>query len=251
MEFQKDEVKNKVVWTKGADFTDGSPRYTFEGRDPATTYERFQAVIYTELERRYAHDPGSLCNHYYGYVRDDKMECAETIGPYYSVREAKQRTLELFNLFMQQYANQELDSATSESAVHGHDDQQKHFQYQWAVGTPQRKYADMLDKLIPQHDGHTTAAWITFAEELADGAETAFEQEMSSLVAAFQEISKRFSPRAVETVYQVIHAPGNALLSNEILPAAEAAEQGASSQELSDMAASGLFGGGPGPELKM
>ena len=112
-------------------------------------------------------------------------------------------------------------------------------------------YADMLDKLIPQHDGHTTAAWITFAEELADGAETAFEQEMSSLVAAFQEISKRFSPRAVETVYQVIHAPGNALLSNEILPAAEAAEQGASSQELSDMAASGLFGGGPAPELKM
>ena len=49
----------------------------------------------------------------------------------------------------------------------------------------------------------------------------------------------------------MIHAPGNALLSNEILPAAEAAEQGASSQELSDMEASGLFGGGPVPELKM
>ena len=152
MEFSKDEVKNKVVWTKGADFTDGSPRYTFEGRDPATTYERFQVVIYTEMERRYAHDPGSLCNHYYGYVRDDKMECAETIGPYYSVREAKRRTLELFNLFMQQYANQELDSATPESADYGHDDQQEHLQYQWAVGTPQRKYADVLDKLIPQHD---------------------------------------------------------------------------------------------------
>ena len=165
MEFPKDEVKNKIVWTKGADFTDGSPRYTFEGRDPATTYERFQVVIYTEMERRYAHDPGSLCNHYYGYVRDNKMECAETIGPYYSVREAKQRTLELFNLFMQQYANQELDSATSESAVHGHDDQQEHLQYQWAGGTPQRKYADMLDNLIPQHDAHTTAAWIAFAEK--------------------------------------------------------------------------------------
>ena len=53
MEFPKDEVKNKIVWTKGADFTDGSPRYTFEGRDPATTYERFQVVIYTEMERRY------------------------------------------------------------------------------------------------------------------------------------------------------------------------------------------------------
>ena len=147
MEFPKDEVKNKIVWTKGADFTDGSPRYTFEGRDPATTFERFQVVIYTERERRYAHDPGSLCNHYYGYVRDDKMECAETIGPYYSVREAKQRTLELFNLFMEQYAAQELDGTTPESADYGHDDQQKHFQYQWAVGTPQRKYADMLDKL--------------------------------------------------------------------------------------------------------
>ena len=201
MEFPKDEVKNKVVWTKGADFTDGSPRYTFEGRDPATTYERFQVVIYTERERRYAHDPGSLCNHYYGYVRDDKMECAETIGPYYSVREAKQRTLELFNLFMQQYANQELDSATSESAVHGHDDQQKHFQYQWAVGTPQRKYADMLDKLIPQHDAHTTEAWIAFAEELADGVENAFEREAASLVAAFQEISERFDPKVVNTIY--------------------------------------------------
>ena len=109
----------------------------------------------------------------------------------------------------------------------------------------------MLDKLIPQHDGHTTAAWITFAEELADGAETAFEQEMSSLVAAFQEISERFDPKVVNTIYQVIHAPGNALLSNEILPAAEAAEQGASVQEISDMAADGLFGGGPMPTLKM
>ena len=251
MEFSKDEVKDKVIWTKGTDFTDGSPRYTFEGRDPATTYERFQVVIYTERERRYAHDPGSLCNHYYGYVRDDKMECAETIRPYYSVREAKQKTLELFNLFMQQYANQELDSATSESADHEHDDQQKHFQYQWAEETPQRKYADMLDKLIPQHNGYTTAAWIAFAEELADGGETTFEQEASSLVAAFREISKRFSSHAVETVYQAIHAPANALLSNEIIPAAEAAEQGASSQELSDMAASGLFGGGPAPTLEM
>ena len=41
MEFPKDEVKNKVVGTKGADFTDGSPGYTFEGRDAATTDERF------------------------------------------------------------------------------------------------------------------------------------------------------------------------------------------------------------------
>ena len=52
MEFPKDEVKNKVVWTKGADITDGSPRYTFEGRDPATTYERFQVVIYPQRKPR-------------------------------------------------------------------------------------------------------------------------------------------------------------------------------------------------------
>ena len=109
----------------------------------------------------------------------------------------------------------------------------------------------MLDKLIPQHDGHTTAAWITFAEELADGAETAFEREAASLVAAFQEISERFDPKVVNTIYQTIHVPDNTLLSNEIIPAAEAAEQGARGQEISDMAADGLFGGGPMPTLKM
>ena len=62
MEFHKDEVKNKVVWTKGADITDGSPRYTFEGRDPATTYERFQVVIYTERERRYVDEAHAFKN---------------------------------------------------------------------------------------------------------------------------------------------------------------------------------------------
>lgn len=109
----------------------------------------------------------------------------------------------------------------------------------------------MLDNLIPQHDAHTTAAWIAFAEELAGGVENGFEREAASLLAAFQEISERFDPKVVNTIYQTIHVPDNALLSNEIIPAAEAAEQGASSQELSDMAASGLFGGGPVPELKM
>ena len=48
LEFPTDETKEKVQWTKGHDFMDGTPRYTFEGRDPATTYERFQVVIYTE-----------------------------------------------------------------------------------------------------------------------------------------------------------------------------------------------------------
>ena len=62
LEFPTDETKEKVQWTKGHDFMDGTPRYTFEGRDPATTYERFQVVIYTEWEHRYAHDPGTGAN---------------------------------------------------------------------------------------------------------------------------------------------------------------------------------------------
>ena len=106
----------------------------------------------------------------------------------------------------------------------------------------------MLDNLIPQHDAHTTAAWIAFAEELADGVENGFEREAASLVAAFQEISERFDPKVVNTIYQTIHVPDNTLLSIEIIPAAE---QGASVQEISDMAADGLFGGGPMPTLKM
>lgn len=97
----------------------------------------------------------------------------------------------------------------------------------------------MLDNLIPQHDAHTT------------GVENGFEREAASLVAAFQEISERFDPKVVNTIYQIIHVPDNTLLSNEIIPAAEAAEQGASVQEISDMAADGLFGGGPMPTLKM
>ena len=141
---------------------------------------------------------------------------------------------------------------TNEELVEcGLDRLRKHFRYEWAEGTPQREYANMLDRLLPAPDVYTTALWMGFAEEIADGAESSFEQEANALVAAFREISKRFSPRAVETVYQAIHAPANALLSNEIIPVAEAAEQGESSQELSDMAASGIFGGGPAPTLEM
>ena len=141
---------------------------------------------------------------------------------------------------------------TNEELVEcGLDRLRKHFRYEWAEGTPQREYANMLDQLLPAPDMYTTALWIGFAEEIADGVESSFDREANALVAAFREISKRFSSHAVETVYQAIHAPANALLSNEIIPAAEAAEQGASSQELSDMAASGIFGGGPAPTLEM
>jgi hypothetical protein len=100
LEFPKDEVKSKVTWVKGCDFMDGSPRYTFEGRDPQDTFERFQVVIYTERERQFDHDSSSVKNFYYGCVRDNKKECADTIGRFPTVREAKKKTLELFNLYM-------------------------------------------------------------------------------------------------------------------------------------------------------
>ena len=76
----------------------------------ATTYERFQVVIYTEWEHRYAHDPGNRCKHYYGYVRDNEQEWSETIGPFFSVREAKKETLALFNSFMERFVA--MESAT-------------------------------------------------------------------------------------------------------------------------------------------
>ena len=81
MEFPKDEVKNKIVWTKGADFTDGSPRYTFEGRDPATTFERFQVVIYTEMERRYQlqKDVTHQLSRFLVNRRDDKADLSDVV----------------------------------------------------------------------------------------------------------------------------------------------------------------------------
>jgi len=64
------------------------------------------------------------------------------------------------------------------------------------------------------------------------------------LLSAFREIAGNFSPNVVDTVYQVVLVPNNALLSHEIFPAAVAAEQGADVQAISDMAASGSFEGG-------
>jgi hypothetical protein len=105
LEFPKDEVKIEVTWTKSGDFMDGSPRYTFEGRDPENTYERFQVVIYTERERKFPHDPSSRKNFYYGYVLDNDRECADTVGRFGTVKEAKAETLKLFNEYMVLFAN--------------------------------------------------------------------------------------------------------------------------------------------------
>jgi len=104
MEFPKDEVKTDVKWVKRTDFMDGSGRYTFEDRDPENTYERFQVVIYTEREREWQHDSQSVRNFYYGYVRDNEKECADTIGRFKTLKEAKEETLKLFNEYMKDFA---------------------------------------------------------------------------------------------------------------------------------------------------
>lgn len=99
--FPADEPKQSVKWKKYSDWMDGSPRYTFESRDPQDTYERFQVVVYAERERANALDPSSARRVYYGYVRDNKKECADTIGPFCRVKEAKEKTLGLFNEYME------------------------------------------------------------------------------------------------------------------------------------------------------
>jgi len=101
-----DEPKEKVKWQERSDFIDGSPRYTFEGRDPATTIERFQVAIYAEKKREYAHDPRSSRYYYTGYVCDSKLETSDTVGPFKYLRDAKRETLKLFNSYMEDYAKE-------------------------------------------------------------------------------------------------------------------------------------------------
>lgn len=127
---------------------------------------------------------------------------------------------------------------------YGLDSLRGYFQYEWGEGTLWREFAEQMDRLLPRPDVYTTSAWISFAGELADGVETSVTLEASKLLSAFREIAGKFSPDVVDTVYQAVLVPNNALLSHEIFPAAVAAEQGADVQEISDMAASGSFEGG-------
>lgn len=118
-------------------------------------------------------------------------------------------------------------------------------QYEWGAEDTRTAFAEKLDHVLPQHDVSTTTAWIKFAEELSSASETTFEAEAESLLKAFQEISAQYSPKAVAEVYATIHAQGNALLASEIPAAAKRAEQGMTSDRLSDLAARGDFQAGP------
>ena len=142
------------------------------------------------------------------------------------------------------FLHDQMGITNEELKQYGLDGLREHFRYEWAEGTLWREFADRMDRLMPWPDVYTTSAWISFASELAEGVETSFTLEASKLLSAFREIAGKFSPDAVNTVYQVVLVPNNALLSQEIFPAAMAAEQGADVQAISDMAASGFFEGG-------
>lgn len=142
------------------------------------------------------------------------------------------------------FLHDQIGITNEELMQYGLDGLRGHFQYEREEGTPWREFAEQMDGLLLRPDVYTTSAWISFAGELAEGVETSFTLDASKLLSAFREIAGKFSPDVVDTVYQVILVPNNALLSHEIFPAAVAAEQGANVQEISDMAASGSFEGG-------
>jgi len=86
----------KKEWQKGYDFMDESPRYSFEGRDPQSTYETIRVVIYQEQEKEYSHDTKKR-SYYYGYVTNNEKECSDTIGRYRTLKQAKEETEKLFD----------------------------------------------------------------------------------------------------------------------------------------------------------
>lgn len=93
--------KQTVKWIKGNDPFDNSARYTFEGRDPSYSLERFQVVIYVKKEPEYPYGPKK--SYYYGCVQDTEKECKDITERYTKLKDAKQGTLDLFNLYMDKY----------------------------------------------------------------------------------------------------------------------------------------------------
>jgi len=129
----------------------------------------------------------------------------------------------------------------------GMDHLRDQFVYEWTAQMSELTYAERLDSILPQHDVYTTGKWIEYLRELAGDMESSFNKEAEDTLLAFQEITERFPPHAVAQVYETIHIEGNALLPSEIVMAAEQAQRGATIQELSDMAANGVFESGTVP----
>ena len=84
-------------WTKGADFMDDSPRYTFDGRDPSYTYSRIEVVIYQERIPEYR--GGDKVKRYFVWVFDKEKERLYTDDrkPFRLLKEAKRYAENAFN----------------------------------------------------------------------------------------------------------------------------------------------------------
>lgn len=99
-------ITNKQIkWIKGNDFMDGSPRYTFEGRDPAYTISNIEVVITAERRRKYQHDSQSARIVYTGHVRHNPSETGDTTDEFESVKKCKIETEKLFNEYCSAFPN--------------------------------------------------------------------------------------------------------------------------------------------------
>ena len=93
----KTKTKLTKKWTKGADFMDNSPRYSFDGRDPSYTCERLRVVIYQERVRPYPRFPKE--KRYLVSVYDQQRECeySDMSRLFKYLLEAKKYAEELFS----------------------------------------------------------------------------------------------------------------------------------------------------------
>lgn len=87
-------------WVKGEDFMDGSPRYTFDGRDPQDTLEDISVVIYTERELG---EDYVVRNYYYGEVRHNPSETSDRLPRQRFIKNAKLKTEELFDFYVEKF----------------------------------------------------------------------------------------------------------------------------------------------------
>ena len=123
--------------------------------------------------------------------------------------------------------------------------------YPWTDGTPQRRYAELLDQIVPEADAQATVEWIRFAEELAEAAETSLEKEADDLIAAFRNLKERFPSEIVSGIYRLADTQHSVLLANEFVSTAEALQNGVSAEEVIKMADSGQFEGGMMPTMAL
>lgn len=87
----------KVKWEKGSDFMDGSPRYTFGGRDPQDTLEDISVVIYATTEFEFHRVSETKRRFYYAYVCHRPTETVYESKRIMYLKDAKIKALEFYN----------------------------------------------------------------------------------------------------------------------------------------------------------